>query len=165
MQLTQAQMSELRTAFTAWRINEIAEGRPYPDAGVFDSIASDAVRFGAPLARSAFARAVFEAAKAGKIRLHQPAPPPPDIDDEFRDAVQCMPASELRKKINTDATFKAKFDELAKEGSQPQQQDADDYSTFKASDWRALPQETLARLMSRPAFRKRIDELAAAREI
>lgn len=166
MTISNEQLQQLRVAFEVWRSQEEIAGRPFPEASAFDAITADAVRYGALQGtRSAFARAVFEAAKAGKIRLLPPTPVPPEIDDAFRAEIQRMPSSDLLKRINRDPEFRAKFDALSLESSTAHQSDPDDYSSFQAADWRSVPAATLVRLMTKPGFRRRIEELAAAGQI
>ena len=82
------------------------------------------------------------------------------IDDEFRASVQNMSSSELLKRLQREPDFQAKFDQLAQQDASPAV-DNDPYKNFTARDWRSLPPNTLARLMSQRAFRARVDHIVA----
>ena len=165
--LTPSQLEELRVNFAFWRAIQQCRGLAYPpkDDATFQLLAERAVKYGAlDGARSSWNRAAFVLAKEGAIRLHEPEPQPPEIDQAFRDEIQRMPSSLLLKRLNTDPTFKAKFDAFAMEDTAERPRE-ENYESFSAKDWRSLPPETAARLMSNPAFKARIDALAAVGEL
>jgi len=92
-------------------------------------------------------------------------PPAVPVSPEFRLRVQQMHNDELRSLYRTDPAFREQLDRLwSEEGTSSREipvPEAGEYADFRAADWHKVPPDVLARLMSKPAFRKRVDELIA----
>lgn len=163
---TPDQVALLHEAFRIWSWTEQSEGRPFvpsTDKDTFTVLAVRAVKYGAlEGAHSAWTRAAKELADQGAIVLHKPAPQPVEVTQEFRDEVRRMLSSELLKRINTDADFKARFDALAAEDAAPRSATADKEYSLTVAQYNALPAATAIRkYQSDPAFARAVDKLFA----
>jgi hypothetical protein len=135
------------------------------------AIAARAEIYGAQTT-TAFRRAFKELVDSHAIKPN-PAyfPPPERVSEQFRTEVATMSSGDLLRRLR-DPEFKHQFDLLAQEDANGSirtvtapTDGANEYADFQAKDWHALPPDTLARLMSKPSFRKRVDELVAAGSI
>jgi len=170
---TELQVQELRIAFNTWRSVEKLDGRPYPENSddAFRIMAVRAAKYGAPEARSAFTRAFTELVAEGVIKAYKPAPQPIEVTPEFRRRVTAMSPSEVRTAYQRDPEFRKLWDALSLEQVQADGSvrlsaegadvDANPYKNFSARDWKSTPAQTLARMMSRPEFRERVEHIAA----
>jgi hypothetical protein len=161
MSYTNPNVQQRFLKFREWSWRRQSEGRPFvpsTDSAAFEKMDPIAAKHGGETALSAWDRA---AAELG-ITLKQPASIPQPIPVDFQAQIDRMSSTQLRERLSKDKTFSDLYGRFAS-GEKPEGQvaAANEYGSFQAKDWRALPAHTLARLMLKEPFRKRIDQLVA----
>jgi hypothetical protein len=107
-------LRELRDAFQLWALRECAEGRPYPADHDWEVICQTAKQWGAPHAKSAFARAFKTLVDQKRIKPQQ-QPRPVEVTPEFRQRVAIMNASDVRIAYQRDPEFRKLWDAMSLE--------------------------------------------------
>jgi hypothetical protein len=163
MIITDLALRELRDAFQLWALNECAEGRPYPAQHDWEVVCQTAKQWGAPHAKSAYARAFKALVEAKTIRPKQTSIPAP-IPADFAAQIDSMSSTDLRKRLNTDRTFSELYGRWAA-GEKPQGYVVKDEYELTAAQWRSLPPTVAAIKMRDARFRAGVDRLIQKGEI